>query len=647
MRRHRFAHAILFVALFFSLGACGGGSQSGSSVSGVAATGAPIVGTVTLKDSNGLLSGPVSTDSEGRFSLAIGKLTPPYLLKVEWTTGAQTQTLFSAAMEAGNVHINPLTHLALALATGSAPATLFGATGTPPDTTRISKASLTTAVGQIRTLLTPLFNDYGITDFDPLNGPYTAAPANRLDAMLDVITVKTENGQVTISNRLTGTVIGVGSTANPAGISLDKTKAPAGAVLGEIEELTERIYALGAAMKRGNALATADLEGFFLSDPAYGASSGHTRTQDIASIVAIFGPGGSNADGPLKLLKNLRLVSDETTKYTGRSVTKVYLLNYEFVFESGKTFRGNNVTFGKETATGLWKFIGGDPSAGNGIGSNYGGVFTGNYGSSGTLVGIGWGSPLPPSPYTSDDLVSGSWKVVKSGLLVQVSWLVEGDYVPCAAFNVATSGLRLRYGSGAGWSPTALLKPTFQGDKAAYQGAPVTAQWQGPQSVAVWGSAANAVMIEFQWDEGNGDKGEGFAQISPPGSNSLSAQVIISVLSAPARTTSFGLVTLITDPIPTDQLATQSVVIGNQTLSIPPSGPFIEPPLLGAGLTWNSQSVGASASSLAVNFMQEVTMTGQAVAASPNTLVRLYAESDRYNASSGVAFGGYTLTIKP
>jgi hypothetical protein len=663
MKRHRLAREILFAALIFPLVACGGsGSQSGgslsdASVSGVAATGAPIVGTVTLKDSNGLLSGPVSTDSEGRFSLATGGLTPPYLLKVEWTTGAQTQALFSATMEAGSVHINPLTHLALALATGSDPATLFGATGTPPDTTRISKATLTAAVGQIRTLLTPLLMDYGITDFDPLNGHYVATPANRLDAMLDVITIKTENGQVTISNRLTGTAIASGSASNLAGISLDQTRAPNSAVLGDIGELTGRIGAMGATMKLGETLTAAALEGFFLSDPAYGTSGGHTRAQDLASIVEIFGPGGSNTNGPLKELRNLRLVSDLSEKYSGRGVTKVYLLNYEFKFENGKTVQGNNVTFGKETATGLWKFIG-DPT-GEAAGSNYGcvdinfsvnyGGFVsgnyGNYGSSGTMVVGGWGSPS--NPYTSDDLVSGSWKIVKSGSFVQISYLVEGDYVPCAVFNVDTSSLRLRYGAASGWSPAALLKPAFQGDKAAYQGAPVTAQWQGPQSGTLSGGTANGVTIGFQWDEGNGDRGEGFAQISPPGNDTLSVQVITSAVSAPSRTTRFGLLTLITDPLPVDQLATRSVIIGSQTFSIPTSGPFIEPPLSGAALTWNSQAAGASAPGIAVSFMSEVTMTGQAVAASPNTLVRLYAESTRYDASSGVAWGGYTLTVKP
>ena len=44
---------------------------------------------------------------------------------------------------------------------------------------------------------------------------------------------------------------------------------------------------------------------------------------------------------------------------------KVYVLNYDFIYENGVISRGTNVTFAKETASGQWKFIG-DPDQNNG-----------------------------------------------------------------------------------------------------------------------------------------------------------------------------------------------------------------------------------------------------------------------------------------
>ena len=370
---------LAFIALL-SLTACGGGggsaaSSSPTTISGVAATGAPIAGTVTLKDRNGLLSGPVPTDSQGNFSIDAADLTPPFILKAEWTEGTQTQTLYSAAMHTGDTHINPLTNLALALATGLDPATVFGASDAAPNASRISDASLTSAVGQIKTLITPLLNDYGISNFDPLNGAYAANPENRLDAMLDVIDIKTENGQVTIGNRLTGAELATGNVTNPGMITLnsDSTKYPSAAVRNDIRDITARIGALGTVIKSGAALTAQNLDAFYIADPNYGTSSGHTRSQDITSTVALFGPSGTNTNGALKDIRNLRIVRDISAAYAGRGVSKAYILSYDFIYENGQIVRGSNVTFGKEAASGLWKFIG-DPTGGA-AGNNYGGIW--------------------------------------------------------------------------------------------------------------------------------------------------------------------------------------------------------------------------------------------------------------------------------
>lgn len=360
----------LSLMLLFACGGGGAGPGSPVFVSGVAASGAPIFGFVTLKDQNGYLSGPAIVHFDGSFSLDVTGFTPPFVLKVKGSLGAESLTLYAVAWEAGTVHINPFSNLALMLATGSDPALVYQETRAIPDTTKISETSLSEAVAQIKTFLSPLLSTYGITDFDPLNGHYSATPDNRLDAMLDVISFKTENGLLTVRNRLDGTIIASGNVANLADIALDGSKFPDEGVLGDIREITQRLGVLCSTMNLGASLTSADLEDFFVSDPDYGTSSGYTRAQEIAAIREMFKyRNGNGSLRPLTDIRNVRLVSDQTANYSGRGVSKAYLLNYEFTFEYGPRGQSANATFGRETSSGLWKFIG-DP-VGSVIGNNH------------------------------------------------------------------------------------------------------------------------------------------------------------------------------------------------------------------------------------------------------------------------------------
>jgi len=250
---------------------------------------------------------------------------------------------------------------------------------------QISPTELSSAQAKVKDALIPLLTKYGITDFDPIRGAYTATPGNRLDAMLDTISIKVEKGTLSITNRLDGSVIGSADVADVRTMALDITKSPDSAVLTDIKEITERLETLCAAMNMGSSLTIDPLETLFVLDPYYGKSSGHTRAEDIASIVTIFGANGTNKSGRLKAIRNVRIVSDQTANYSGRGVAKAYLLNYDFLYENGTIVHGNNATFGKDVSDSLWKFIG-DPDSAN-IGNNYGGYLTAIYINSGNNYG--------------------------------------------------------------------------------------------------------------------------------------------------------------------------------------------------------------------------------------------------------------------
>lgn len=378
MHRIRFIGLLLFFTSLVFLTACGGGGGSAdgtgaSTVSGVAATGAPVYGTVTIKDRNGVQRGSVTTDEDGKFSIDVTGLAPPFLLKVDGLANNLPTTLYSVTTGTGTAHITPFSNLALHLVTGADPATVFGADGIPPDTSRIDGVRLQNALEKIKTLLAPLLAEYGITDFEPIGGAYSATPGNRLDAMLDVIGLTVDKGVLTIFNKLTGAVIASGNLTELGTMAVALEKCPRPSTLTDIKELTDRLVVLRDVMNKGDALTLLDLEELFIPDPFYGTSNGNTRAQDMASIVTIFGPNGTNPNGKLRSIRNVRLVSDQTENYSGRGVTRAYLISYDFIHENGTVVHSTKTTWGLDTGSGQWKFIG-DP-ANVVIGSNYGAVF--------------------------------------------------------------------------------------------------------------------------------------------------------------------------------------------------------------------------------------------------------------------------------
>lgn len=115
MKTNTFKLAIYFIlsAVVFTLYACGGGSSSTPTVSGVASSGAPMSGKAYLKDSASNPEMKADIDSNtGRFSFNVSGKTAPYMLRAG--------TLYSMSNGPGTANINPLTHLMVADAAGSA-----------------------------------------------------------------------------------------------------------------------------------------------------------------------------------------------------------------------------------------------------------------------------------------------------------------------------------------------------------------------------------------------------------------------------------------------------------------------------------------------------------------------------------------------
>lgn len=193
-------------------GDVGSGSQgpaagvSSQAVSGVAATGSPLVGQVTLRDSSSEHGDKVAViANDGSFSIDVSNMRPPYLLKATGTANGAKHTLYSFAEGPGTANINPFTNIALANAAGADdPATVFDQAD-PAMLERI-RAAMTDSMMALRLKILPLLVVFSADGRDPYKQSFTA-DHDGLDAVFDSVRIVLADGMLTITNADTGAVI--------------------------------------------------------------------------------------------------------------------------------------------------------------------------------------------------------------------------------------------------------------------------------------------------------------------------------------------------------------------------------------------------------------------------------------------------------
>jgi hypothetical protein len=197
----RYTVAILLAGL---LQACGGSSNNSvptAAVSGVAATGLAMDGTVTLKDSIGNTRSAVISLPSGAFNIEVGGLMPPYFLKA--TNNAGTLTLYSVAAGSGTFNINPLSNLvavAAAMSINPLATTPEAGFNNPAEFNTLNVAQIQAATDTVMAKMSPAFkaalaaND--VAKVNPLTDSYWIG--NGLDKTFDgfVVTLNNASGEV-------------------------------------------------------------------------------------------------------------------------------------------------------------------------------------------------------------------------------------------------------------------------------------------------------------------------------------------------------------------------------------------------------------------------------------------------------------------
>lgn len=191
--------ATVLAMLSMALISCGGGggsssstTSSNSSLSGTAATGAPLAGAIiTVFDATGATVGTTTADSNGAYILPVNtaKYKAPFTVQAQGTVGEGSTTIYSLASTAGTANVNQVTNaIAASLSSTGDPAALISGTTK-------TAADINTADSAFSAALVNLTNALGVTG-SFISGTFNAS----YDKLLDNVTIDSRsNGGTSIT----------------------------------------------------------------------------------------------------------------------------------------------------------------------------------------------------------------------------------------------------------------------------------------------------------------------------------------------------------------------------------------------------------------------------------------------------------------
>lgn len=190
---------IMLLLLLFILAGCGGSggtattpapTPTASTLSGVAAAGAPVIGTVTIKDNSSPTKKEktVTIAADGKYTVDVSDMTAPFAMRADGYVGGREYHLYSAATPAdvgGTVNITPFTDLIVANIAGDIAANYFN----NGSYAALTKADLDAAQASLKTKLQPVLAAVGLGDSIDLMRTAFSADHKGLDGVLDVLKV--------------------------------------------------------------------------------------------------------------------------------------------------------------------------------------------------------------------------------------------------------------------------------------------------------------------------------------------------------------------------------------------------------------------------------------------------------------------------
>ena len=363
------ARLLAAAATSIALASCGGGGGGGAvgptsstSLSGVAATGAPITGggsgtmngVVTLKDSSSpARTVTTATDGTGHYAFTSAQLqglTPPFMLQIQYKLGGVDYSLASAATAAdlGNgsatIDITPLTDLVIANLGHQLAATIF-ANGNY--SSLLTPAALAAGVTALDNELQPILAQQGVSaSVDLLHQAFTANGTG-LDAVLDSlhVTIDPSTGSEILTNTTTGQSVS-GTLSNPPSSPL-----PAGSTnnVSDLQAITTTFNDLGALLATAPSATSSALLSYF--DPNHFLQDGQGLSAFLQNITTQpLVAGGALTFSDIELLP---VPSRVSTVPTGASAYKVVFTVLE---DTEPNSRSSFIVY--KDAQGSWLILG-------------------------------------------------------------------------------------------------------------------------------------------------------------------------------------------------------------------------------------------------------------------------------------------------
>ena len=275
----------------------GNGAQTSTKITGVAAVGAPLVGTVTVKDKLGATrTAPIGTN--GSYSIDVTGMTAPFVFRAEGTANGVRAVVYSIATEAdlnGRINVTQLTDLIVSNIAGQLAQNYFDNFAQSGNSDLADKALIDAEVAKLKEKLLPVLTALGVdAAIDLLHSSFTPL-SDPLDKALDVIRVSydTAANTATISNLLnTVTVVdqlAVKAAAEPSPATLSDANVAAGVT---DQELVRQVLKDFTAKFANGSPTSADLtplmtNGFLWSDKDRPTSLAEF-TQNTALVGATF-----------------------------------------------------------------------------------------------------------------------------------------------------------------------------------------------------------------------------------------------------------------------------------------------------------------------------------------------------------------------
>ncbi|BBO83617.1 hypothetical protein DSCO28_41830 [Desulfosarcina ovata subsp. sediminis] len=238
---------ILLIAvslMFIGVGCGGGGGGGGSSettestVSGIAAAGAPIVGTVNIRGADGVTSYS-AIEADGSYTVDVSAMTPPFVIWADGSANGRSVTLYSTIDEPGTVNVTPATDVIVATALGQDPEDYYDDN---PDAGPPSSDAMEDAQNLITDLLSSVFASLDMPqDFDLMNGSFTVGEEG-FDQVLDAVSMTSDDTTVSLTDNASGEVL-FSDDSTTDGIdeelSPDEIDDIVGPTIDRIDQITE------------------------------------------------------------------------------------------------------------------------------------------------------------------------------------------------------------------------------------------------------------------------------------------------------------------------------------------------------------------------------------------------------------------------